>query len=39
MCAEILAMQVFGALRLDAPHPALLESRHKNALASKHFYL
>ena len=36
--AEILAMQVFGAMRPMLPHPACLESSRKNALASKHFY-
>ena len=36
----ILATQVFGAMRLLMLRiTALLESRHKNALASKHFYL
>jgi hypothetical protein len=38
--AESLATQVFGAMRLLMLRiTALLESRHKNVLASKHFYL
>ncbi|MBO5100958.1 MAG: hypothetical protein J6C39_00310, partial [Clostridia bacterium] len=39
ICAEILADASLWRFAPMHTHPACLESGHKNALASKHFYL